>query len=225
MATFTSFSTQLPDPATRWGLRGEDAAATGQYGPGFSKVSVKSAEPIMSNNIQRTYSTVGSYHKWEFDISYNKVLKPEFDAVFTFLLTKQVSLEPFLVSIPQYASQTVTDKDTVGAKGKGDTTLLVTDAASNPLAPNPGDVFNVVGSTKVYKVTRVETNSEYYTPDGQPNVGEERIHFSPGLQADVAGASVLNFTDVVFNCVQEGNPGYSLDKTGLYSFSLKLMEV
>ena len=107
--------------------------------------------------------------------------------------------------------------------------------------PKPGDFFTVSDNgdtlhTKLYKVTRVETPSDYEVALVDPNSNSNpsyttssseaiRIHFTPGLQRKLYVDASLNFYDpkprvFLSDDVQE----YSLNNENLYSFSLKLEE-
>jgi hypothetical protein len=78
----------------------------------------------------------------------------------------------------------------------------------------------------VYRVTRVETESEYFTPWGSPGAGKERLHITPGLRWDVDPADPITFSDPTFRVIQEGDTNeYALNNNGLFSYSLKLVEV
>jgi len=225
MATFSTFSTILPDPSHRWGTAGEVSASTGSFGPGFKSVKLSSTDSLMRSktNAQRLYRDVGSYHIWTIDIGYNPMACTEFNMLHAFLLFKQNTFTPFFVSLPQYAAQTTTDKTTNGNKVKGDSVILVDGSA--PTASEPGHVFKIGTETKLYEVTRVETSSEFFTPDGAPGADQERIHFTPGLQKDVSSGTTISFSDPMFYVVQIGGLQYSLDKDNLYSIPLKLEEV
>ncbi len=230
MVTFTNFANILPDPTNKIGPAGEVDLSTGAAGPGFNKVKLGSIESMLHSktNSQRRHSASGSHHMWEINISYNKLLCDVFDPLFSFLLKNQISLEPFYVSLPQYASQTTTTKTAVATTNRGSTTLLLQDSASNPIAPQSGFIFSVSVSdhTKLYMVTRVETSTDFFIESAAPGAGEERVHITPALQKDIPAATGISFTDPQFFVIQSNNElEYSIDLNNLYSFSLDLEEV
>lgn len=227
MADFANFSNTMPDPSIRWGLYGEDSASTGVYGPGFKSIKLSSKESLMKVkfNSFRDEKQGATYQNWEINIGYNTLISTEFKPLFAFLTLKRATLTLFYVYLPQFVSQTTTNKTTSGLKVKGESTLAVT--ATGVVV---GEAFSIVGETKVYIVTRVETETEYRTWEDQPghsSVGyEERIHFTPPLQKDVATSSAVNFEDIKFLVRETGDmTKYSIGKDGLYSMSLNLEEV
>lgn len=103
--------------------------------------------------------------------------------------------------------------------------------------PLPGDFFTIEDSydsnhTKLYRVTRVETVSNYQGNNPPPSNSETtnneaiRVHFMPPLRRYVRYSTAqVNFKDprprvMLTTDVQD----YSLDVDNLYSFSLKLEE-
>ena len=221
MAAFPSFYTILPDSNHKIGLAGQ-ADASGTAGPGYSEVSFRASQPVAQSmyNSRRFNNTDNYPHKWELDISYNKLTCPEFHAIYAFLLLKQETLEPFFVSLAQYYSQNITNKTVVsgGAEGSDKITVTGTDIV-------PGMVFveNVASHQKIYVVTRVETASDYFTPDGAPAAGDSRLHVSPKFEQSVTNA--LKFTDPLLKVrLASDTLEYSIDPEGLFSFSLKLRE-
>ena len=93
--------------------------------------------------------------------------------------------------------------------------------------PTPGDLFTVTDLSdsnhkKTYRVTQVETNTHYNSV--QPASDERIIHFTPGLQKATFDNSDLVFTNPLIRVIATDVQEYSLNKEGLYSFSLKLEE-
>lgn len=224
-----AFSNILPDTYTKWGAAGEANATTGAYGPGFAGIKLTSHEWSMFSKLNslQVNKRAGSYHKWLIDIKYNGLVAAEFNAVFSFLRYKRATMTPFEIFLPQYKDQLTTDKTVSYGKVKGDTYFTVTDDATAPIAPEPGQIFKFDTHDKVYMVTRVETPTEYLTELGAPSdtLGEERIHFTPGLAQDIFVNDTVTFDTVRFLVIQQGNPEYSLDKNALYNITLQVEEV
>ena len=93
--------------------------------------------------------------------------------------------------------------------------------------PTPGDLFTITDANdsnhkKTYRVTQVETNTNYNSV--QPATDERIIHFIPGLQKATFNNADLVFTNPLIRVIATDVQEYSLNKEGLYSFSLKLEE-
>lgn len=221
MPSFTNFTDILPDPSNKIGLAGQ-ADVAGIAGPGFATVKLSSVELMMKSrvNSQRVTGFSASHHKWEIDINYNPMTCDIFHVVYVFLMQQKSSLLPFYVSLPQYANQSISNKTTSGNKLKGDNILLLTDTGVTP-----GTIFTILNEDKIYKITRVETENDYYEFAGSPGAGQERIHITPALQKDMDGGTNITFTDLKFWVVQQGDViEYALNKNNLFSFSIKLEE-
>jgi len=215
-----AFTDILPDPTHKINAAGQ-ADASGVGGPGYAGVKVSSIEPVMKNltNSQRRGKDLGYHHKWNVNITYNKLTCEAFHLIFAFVGYRQASLRPFYVSVPPYDAQTVTGITAdVNAVEKDD---ILTSSGTGVLQ---GNIFKVAGSTKLYMVTRVETNTVY--EGAAPGSGKERLHITPALQEDVSASTILDFSDPLFKVIQIGNAAnYSLNKDGLFSYSLSLEEV
>lgn len=205
----------LPDPNNKI-LRDGDASASGVAGPGFASVKLRSNQPIMRDrtNSGRLISRAAAYHKWDIDITYNPMTRTQMDPIFNFLLEKQGSLRPFYVSLPQYRSQTTTDKTINGAKAAGSYTLTLDSFSDGDVIP--GEMFNVSSTdsshTKAYVVTRADATTNTIT-------------FTPALAKDVEDNATLDFSNPVVRVIQTSDiQEYSLNTENLYSFSLKLEE-
>jgi len=201
----------LPDPYHLITPAGDSEGGTA--GPGFASVSLSSNQPIMRDrtNSGRMVSRVSAYHKWEIDITYNPMTKAEFNPVFGFLLEKQGSLKPFLVSLPQYRVQGIADK-TAAAAAAGSTTIVCNNTTNIVV----GSLFTIgdfdSAHTKAYMVNRV--------------INSTSISITPGLAKSISSSAILDFTDPTIKVIQVGDTQqYSLNTENLYSFSLKLEEV
>lgn len=222
MTQFNNFSTILPDPSVNWGSAGEENAATGSPGPGFSSIQESSEDPIMKVrfNSERLDRTSATFHKWGFNISYNSIVRDELDMVFTFLLHKSLTLEPFFVSIPKYRDQITTNKLTDGARVAGSSTLYITGTGIAV-----GSMFKIADQIKIYKIVRVETETDHNTNLGAVAAGKERIHIVPPMQKDIATGSTLVFTNLLFRVQQTGELSTTVNARNLYSFKLTVEEV
>ena len=102
---------------------------------------------------------------------------------------------------------------------------------SGGVNPRPGDIFTISDSnnsnhTKLYMITRTETNSDYNSNVGsQPGSSQRRIHFTPSLTYSTTNASPLDFTSPLVRVTNTTDTNqYDLKTNGLYSFGLKLEE-
>jgi hypothetical protein len=222
MAAFTDFTNILPDPVNTIGLAGQ-ADASGTAGAGFASVQHSSKVQLQ---IDRTKSNIVGvsevgYHKWNLNIGYNELTCPEFHSVYAFLLQNSVSLEPFYVLLPQYTGQSITNK-TVSSGGDKDTTTITVSGTGVTV----GAMFNELNHAshkKVYIVTRVETETDYFSPEGSPGAGNERLHVYPAFEENVT--TTLNFTDPLMRVKRTGDLTHSIKSDGLINFSLSLGEV
>ena len=214
-----AFTDILPDPTHKINLAGQ-ASPTGEGGPGYMAVKLSSQDPMITDkyNSMRYESQSGYHQKWVIDIAYNPLTCTEFHLIYAFLGLKRCLLKPFYVSIPPYDSQSLTGLTASTAGNWKDSTLLVDGTGAAP-----GMIFNISGFSKIYKITRVETETLNDTPVA---AGKERLHITPPLVEDVVASTALNFIDPLFKVVQVSDlSNYSLDKDGLFNFSLQLEEV
>ena len=201
----------LPDPHNQITHAGQ--SGSGDHGPGFKSVSIKSKQPIMTDrtNSGRVIARVHAYHQWLIDISYNPLTKAEFDPIYNFLLHKQGSLKPFFVSLPQYRDQGPTSRTVSGTVVAG--TQVIT--ANNGSNIKPGMLFRIndpqdSNHEKAYMVTRVSGTS---------------LTITPGLARGVTTGAALDFATPTIKVRQTSDSrDYSLNTNNLYSFSLKLEE-
>jgi|TARA_R110000803_G_scaffold96925_2_gene165060 hypothetical protein len=242
MANFSTFQTIMPDPTTAIATTG--SAEGSIYGPGFASVKLRSDAPVMQDrtNSGRLITRAVAGHKWDINITYNPMTRSQFEPISNFLLQQRGGLIPFFVSLPQnklsqnaaFAALSATTGNTVAAVNSytaGTSSILITATGiSNTVHPEPGDLFSVLDSAdynhqKIYKVTRVETPADYYTTTGAPGSAQVRIHFVPGLQKNLAGTAIVDFSNPLFRVVLGSSvQEYSLGTNNLYSFSLKLEE-
>lgn len=257
MAVFSSYQNTLPDPNN--GVSASGSAGTGDAGyvagPGYSSVSLKSVFPSQTTRTNSGSVIVRNIagHKWDINISYNPLLRAQFEPMYAFLLQKKGSVSHFFVSLPQYKQsqnaawntylttgnsggvQTVKPSANVLAgadkfifTNNGGTAFNSSTMASGK--PGVGDLFNIVDSndtnhSKVYMITRVSTRVDYLS-GSQPDADEFGIEFTPPLRKAVnAATSTVNFTDVKFRVINKGKDiSYSLDVNNLYKLSLNVEE-
>tara|TARA_Y100000361_G_scaffold123773_1_gene116566 strand:+ start:312 stop:1064 length:753 start_codon:yes stop_codon:yes gene_type:complete len=249
MAVFTSFQDILPDPNNQIGDAGH---ATGTAGPGFASVNLSSDNKVSKNltNSGRLIARAIAYHSWKINIKYNPMTRAQFEPVYNFLVHRRGSIKPFYISLPQYKlpqdsnfssyinTNSYLEATANGAAGATSITLART--GYNPSGhgyPKPGDMFTITSTlssnhTKAYRVTRVETNSDWYDSDGvntsatQPGTAQARIHFTPGLQKATASADDFVFKSPLIKVILSSDvQQYSLNVNNLYQFGLSLEEV
>ena len=233
----------LPDPNN---LITDSGKASGSGGEGFASVSFSSKSPTMfdQTNSGRVVARSVAQQTWSIDISYNPMTRAQFEPVYNFILQRG-RMTPFFVSLPQnrvpqnatfaaYADDPNNLFPTTNTVGGSRTLLLANDAGdagtdyvvATHNTPKPGDLFNISDSNhnKTYRVTRVETNSDY--TGTQPTTNQIRIQFTPGLSKAVThAASGVVFHNPLVRVLLGGDvQQYSLNAGGLYSFSLKLKE-
>jgi hypothetical protein len=242
MATFNSFANTLPDPLSPITVAGATDPA-GTPGPGFASMTLRSNK---DTQVSKTISGRGVHretgaHHWEIEISYNPMLRDQFDPVDTFLLGRNSRLNPFYVILPQHAKPkdasfasyvTAYPMTTWIAYAAGVSAIVVQNTSAAVVgSAKPGDIFTLSDPTntnhqKVYKITRVETNALYQAGTSQPSSFQQRIHFMPPLQRNTAAGSAVNFLSPKFRVIAKSDvQEYQLNTDNLYSFSLSLEEV
>ena len=235
MGAFSTFGNRLPDPAFGVDEAGQNVNSTANFGPGFASVTFTKEQPTMMSRTNSgrvvTRSLVGE--KLKIDISYNPLTRAEFEPVYSFLTEKKGRLKPFFVSLPQYADAQDTNYSgtlTVdGAYAAGKDNFLA-DHSSLTGTPKRGDTFTITDGansnhTKLYTVTRVQTNSDYYSGESQPSANQYRVYCQPNLVYSVADNSTLNFVSPLVRVIQSSDVReYSLGTNNLYTFSLSLEE-
>ena len=206
----------LPDPNNTITPSGQSTGSGAVAGPGFSAVTVSSKQPISINrsNSGLAFRSVNKYQNFTVNISYNKLTKEEFNIVYSFLLEKQASLEAFFVQLPQYGNTSAGTKNINANASAGANELTL----ANTTNISPGDLFSVTVQAddthvKVYKVTKIINNIVTITPQLQrpitTTLGTETANFGvPKMRVTYTGSDIQ----------------YSVDASGLYSFSVKLEE-
>jgi len=235
MGAFSTFANRLPDPAYGIDEAGQNTNATANYGPGFATVSFSREQPTMMSrtNSGRVVTRAIVGEKLKISITYNPLTRAEFEPVYSFLSEKRGRLKPFFVSLPQYADAQDTNYSgtlTVdGTFASGQDNFLA-DHSSLTGKPKRGDTFTITDGansnhTKLYTVTRLQDNSDYYSGLSQPSSSQYRIYCTPNLVYTVADNSVLNFVSPLVRVIQSGDTRqYSLGVNNLYTFSLSLEE-
>jgi len=257
MAVFSSYQNTLPDPNNGVSASGSAGSGDSGYlaGPGYSSVSLKSVFPAQTTRTNSGSVIVRNIagHKWDISISYNPLLRSQFEPMYAFLLQKKGSVSHFFVSLPQYKQSQNTSWNsylTTGNSGGVQTvkpTINVLAGADNfyftnnggtafnssTMAngnPAVGDLFNIIDTndtnhSKVYMITRVSTYLDYLTGN-RPTTSQFKIEFTPPLRKAVnAATSTINFTDVKFRVINRGKEiSYNLDVNNLYKLSLNVEE-
>ena len=235
MGAFSSFANRLPDPAYGIDEAGQNANSTANYGPGFASVKFSKEQPTMISrtNSGRVVSRSIVGEQLKIGITYNPLTRAQFEPIYSFLSEKKGRLKPFFVSLPQYAdAQDASFSGSItidGAYAAGKDNFLA-DHSSLTGTPKRGDTFTITDSansnhTKLYTVTRVQTNSDYYSGEAQPSSDQYRIYCQPNLVYSVADNSTLNFVTPLVRVIQSSDVReYSLGTNNLYTFSLNLEE-
>jgi hypothetical protein len=230
----------LPDPVRKIRDSGIQNDSTGNPGPGFASVRFRSNYPtsMSRTNGGRVITRHLATQFWEIDISYNPLTRDEFEPVSSFIHSRQGSLLPFYVVLPQYEESRsstfaayILTSPTVptfaAATSSGATSFLVTLPAAGG-NPRPGDMFNIVDTAnsnhvKSYMVTRCETNTDWTSQ--QPTTSQRKLHITPPLGYSVASGALLDFSAPKIRVVVKGEvQEYALNTNNLYQYSLTLEE-
>lgn len=235
MGAFSTFANRLPDPAFGIDEAGQNVNSAANLGPGFASVTFNRKQPSMQSrtNSGRVVSRAIVGETLSMNITYNPLTRAEFEPVFSFLSEKRGRLKPFFVSLPQYAdAQDTSYSGTLtvdGTYAAGQDNFLA-DHSSLTGKPKRGDSFTITDGansnhTKLYTVTRVQDNSDYYSGASQPSSTQYRIYCTPNLVYTIADNSVLNFVAPLVRVIQtQDTQEYALGVNNLYSFSLSLEE-
>lgn len=210
----------LPDPVNTIDEAGQDLSG-GVAGPGYKTVKLSSVQNVLTDRSRSgiTYRRINQYHQWKIDITYNKLTKTQFNTVYPFLLQRQSFQEAFFVDLPQYsnAGSITTTVAASLSQPAGQQYLAVTNSANI----QKGDLLTVSDSTdathkKAYKITAIDSSNHY-------------LYVTPTLQrkVDTTGSATITFevANPKIRVIAVGSTvDYSLDSSGLYSFSVKLEE-
>ena len=230
MAAFSSFSNRLPDP--NFSIEETGKGGSGTAGPGFASIQFRSNQPvaISRTNSGRVTTRAIAGHNWKIAITYNPMTRDQFEPVYAFLQERRGRLKPFEIVLPQYNTPRNTVTSTIAVDGAitaGATNFMVDGVSSGSL--RPGDMFNFSDSSnsnhkKVYQVTRVLTNADYFTGN-QPTDSSHRVYYvTPSIEKSVSNNSTLDYTPT-FRVIQTSDTlEYSLGTNNLYQFSLNLEE-
>lgn len=233
----------LPDPVNKIKGSGLQDNVNGTAGPGFFTVKVVSNYPVAVDrtNGGRVIPRSLANHFWEANITYNPLTRDEFEPVASFIFSKQQALIPFYIILPQYSSPrdstfasyiagtTIRSNGAVNAGAMKMTIDNNTGVSNISGSPKPGDMFNVTDAnnsnhTKIYRVTRCETNTDN---DGTA-VGslDRRIHFFPPLTYSVPDNTPITFLNPKMRVIAKGpTKEYDIDGDYLYQYSLNVEEV
>ena len=213
----------LPDPVNTIDEAGQDLSG-GVAGPGYKTVKLSSVQEVLTDRSRSgiTYRRVNQYHQWKIDITYNKLTKTQFDTVYPFLLQRQSFQEAFFVNLPQYQVSRTLTSTLVSAISQpaGQQYLSIVNSANI----EKGDLLTISDPTdathkKAYKVTAIDSSNHYLylTPTLQRKVDRTSVNGSPSI--------AFNITTPKIRVIAVGSTvDYSLDSSGLYSFSVKLEE-
>lgn len=219
----------LPDPVNTIDEAGQNLSG-GVAGPGYKTVKLSSVQNVLTDRSRSgiTYRRINQYHQWKIDITYNKLTKTQFDTVYPFLLQRQSFQEAFFVNLPQYQYP---GSPRSGINYAAATILqpagqqyFQTGASGDLLNLNKGDMFTISDPTdathlKAYKVTAIDAANYqlFITPTLQRKVDRTSANGSPVISWDPNNPKI--------RVIAVGSTvDYSLDSSGLYSFSVKLEE-
>lgn len=218
----------LPDPFNTIDREGEDVSG-GVAGPGFKSVKLSSVQEVLTDRSRSgiTYRRINQYHQWKLDIKYNELTEAQFNTVYPFLLQRQSFQEPFYVELPQYQYSTQRSGINYAAANilqPAGQQYFQTGSSGDMLNLNKGDMFNIsdptdATHTKAYKITAIDASNYrvYITPTLQRKVDRTSANGSPVINWDPN-------TPKVRVIVAGSTIDYTLNSSGLYSFSVKLEE-
>ena len=224
-----AIQTVLPDPTHKIADDGQENTSSGAAGPGFKTVTLISELPrlINTSNSGISYRALNRYQKWKVNIRYNDLIKSEIEAVYLYLLQRQADQLAFFVDLPQY-SQTVSANSfpSTSAYEAGVTTFArASSGAGQFTGIAKGALFHVTDPTdlvhkKAYKVVSVSSTQIEFTPPLQRKI-------DPTSNNPVVATPTISliFDEPRVRVIAPTNEiTYTLNSSGLYSFSVNLEE-
>lgn len=182
---------------------------------GFQSVSITGREAIDSSqsaNLRTQVQSRGA-QRWEFQCKYPPLTRAEEAEVSAFLFGTGIG-QTFTMTLPVYSDARGTASGTVrvdNASGYAfGTSTLAIDGLTGTLLK--GDFVKFAGHSKVYRVKEDRSGS-----------GDLDIY--PSLRTAVADNEVITYDSVPFTVrINRDVHSYSVDKTGLASVSLNVIE-
>jgi len=198
--------------------------ATLPTGPGFTKADLRPEEKYMSSNLNDlTTQTVQVVDPvWLVDVSYPELTISEARELIPFLFGLKGKQTQFEVILPQYKAPRAGSIDASAcsvAAGQTGNQLVITDwdLALRTGNPQPGDIFKLSGSKKVYMVQAVDT-----TVGNQLTITTYPSLITPTLVSDVVE---FNNVKISVRLSTEQPPTPSINTRGVYNaMSLSMRE-
>lgn len=203
--------TRLPDPFTHPNIA-----------PGFLTAPLVDNEPIFQDALPngRVLELTAAAHFWSCTITYPDLLENEFRLVNSAVQKAKTGDGVIQLALPQFLNLRVTgDTETtsIAAEQTG-STLVITGAQNLTGNPYVGDLFQLKGEPKVYKITSVSRSSDNRTLT---------LGLYPNLVRPTLTTDKPEFNNILFNMKLSNRSGLSENPNadGLYTgVSLQLRE-
>lgn len=175
---------RLPDPFT-------DAAAAG-----FSTAVLREVDPQLQDDMPNgsVLRTNSAAPYWTLDLSYPDLFYEEFALLYGTLAESKRLNENIEILLPQYEKYRVTGDTTATriASGFAGSEIVISNYSALTGRPNLNDLFQLTGSTKVYKISKVEIDNTQDTLT---------LGLYPRLSKTTTGTEKPVFNNILFSMV------------------------
>lgn len=191
---------RLPDPFTHPGLA-----------PGFLSAPLVDNEPILQDELPNgeVLEVSTSTQFWSLNITYPDLLEDEYRLISSTINLAKSTDGIIQVALPQYLNLRVLgDGNTASiASGQAGHEIKITNISGLTGRPYVGDLFQLAGKPKVYKITAVTISGDTMT-----------LGIYPNLAATTDGNEKPEFNNILFNMKLRNRNGISenLNADGLY---------
>ena len=231
-----AYSTIFPAPGTLIDSAGKTNNLTGLPAPGFAGLNIKANQPVrvVRARSSRGLPISGSSFFWSFDISYHEMTVEEYEAIENFLLGHNTKVNPFYITLPNYAQPRPSGYETFlnGADLSIDSTVYAGDKTITVNSTNasllPGCFLNIDDDSDAlhkgtYKVTRVETPTNF---SGDPVAANKlRLSLFPEVQRDQVGTITARLVNPTFRVIQTGDTQAEYSQNNTVSFGFSCAEI
>jgi len=188
--------------------------------PDFATVSVSSNSNTLVNRAHsgRVFTREFGGHLWIIDITYQNMIRDEFEPIYSLLLSQHGATNSFLVSLSHKNTPRGIATGTPLINGSSQTgNSLITDGwtASQTGILKAGDIMTIAGDTKVYEVT-ADANS-----DGG---GNATFTIEPALIESPSDGVAITVTNVQYTVFVNDVLPYTIKSGFRYDLSTQLIE-
>lgn len=201
---------RLPDPFTHPGIA-----------PGFKSAPLVDNEPLIQDELPngQVLEVKTSAQYWSVDITYPELLEDEFRLIDSTIKRAKNSDGVITLALPQYLNLHVLGNTAATSILAGQTGSKIKIDGIDALQGRPyvGDLFQLKGETKVYKILHVEATATSWT-----------LEIYPNLRRPTKTGDKPEFNEILFSMKLKDRSSFTENVTpdGLYTdMGLSLREV